>query len=227
MDVVLYDKISVESGRIIEAINGIPPTGERFAEYLGEITLTKIHDDAGKLKITAPNCENFLGGGVTYLNEIVLDIKENATVRFPSSSYKKITFKNPVRIITNTAFAYNQYLTTIDGIINLSTTSANATYNMFANCYFLEEVRFTKSSLGVQPSNMLANCRSLSDASIVSIANALNETVSGLTITFPAAAKERVPLIVGTVTDGVFEIDASGVTTLSDFITNTKGWTVG
>ena len=66
----------------------------------------------------------------------------------------------------------------------------------------------------------------LTDESLVSIANALSDTVTGMTLKHDATAKTHCGQIVGTVTDGVFSIDAGGTVTLTDFITTTKGWTL-
>lgn len=65
----------------------------------------------------------------------------------------------------------------------------------------------------------------LSDETLVSLANCLDASVSK-TLTLHTNALARLPLIVGTVTNGTFVIDPTGTTTLQSFITTTKGWTI-
>lgn len=66
----------------------------------------------------------------------------------------------------------------------------------------------------------------LSDATLVSIANGLDGTATGKTLTLDSGKKAHCAEILGSVADGVFTIDAQGSTTLTDFITTTKGWTL-
>ena len=88
----------------------------------------------------------------------------------------------------------------------------------------VKEIRFVKSSA---KTDWLTNqCQKVSDETLVSMANALDETATGKTLSIHATPKARCGQLVGTVTDGVFAIDAGGGTTLADFITNTKGWTL-
>lgn len=87
----------------------------------------------------------------------------------------------------------------------------------------LREVRFVKGS--IKKNFRLSGDVLLSQMSLASIANGLDETATGKQIQKPSASSDWTAIL-GTVTDGVFELDAQGSTSLQDFITNVKGWTV-
>ena len=196
-------------------------------ELAKEIILVRSHSYIQSVSIEAPNCDVFYGSSCTYIDNLQLSIKENAYVKFGSGNLQTISFDKTVCINVNYAFAFDTKLKKIDGIIDLSNTSANATFNMFANCFFLEDVRFTKSPLKVQPSSTIfANARSLSDDSIASIANALDETQTGYSIKLDDTPKAKCSTLMGNNNNGTFEIDANGNMSCADFITNIKGWTL-
>lgn len=127
-------------------------------------------------------------------------------------------------------------LVRIGGTIDLSyQTRANfftATnyQNAFYNDSKLETVSFTPGSMQLATTNwVLSTCAALSDASLVSIANALIDTYSG-TITFHATPKARLANIMGTVSSdetlSTFAVDANGTMSLQDFLTTVKGATI-
>lgn len=95
-------------------------------------------------------------------------------------------------------------------------------YNTFYNCAKLVDVRFTPNS--AQQDWVFKWSPALSGETLVSAANAL--TVGSYTLTLHATAAARCAEIVGTVSDGVFTASSSGTTTLVDFITTTKGWSL-
>lgn len=93
----------------------------------------------------------------------------------------------------------------------------------------LEEVRFVPNSMSYNGTYQLGQHSKLSDDSLVSIANAMDASGSvnvAKTIKLHATAAAKLPAIMGTVSDGFFTLDPNGATTLLDFITQTKGWTV-
>ena len=95
-------------------------------------------------------------------------------------------------------------------------------YNPFYNCAALKEVRFERQ---VAATDWLFKWSPvLSDATLISVANAL--TVGSYTLTLHATAAARCAEIVGTVSDGVVTADSGGTTTLTEFITTTKGWSL-
>lgn len=104
---------------------------------------------------------------------------------------------------------------------NYTTWSGNSSYQLPALTY----VRYAENTLKINQAVWAPN---LDNASLVSIANGL---VAGAhTLTLTTGSKDKLPNIVGTVTNNgtydVFTEDAQGQTTLQDFITTTKGWTI-
>ncbi|MBR5342607.1 MAG: hypothetical protein IK149_01775 [Oscillospiraceae bacterium] len=126
-------------------------------------------------------------------------------------------------------FTYLQSLKKITGLkfrINGVAWPANSSNNplYFTTGSVLEEVRFEQGTGSV--SIYLGYHGHLSDASLVSLGNGLDGTVTDKSVTLHADCKARLSTIMGTVTDGVFTLDAQGTVNLNDFITTTKGWTV-
>lgn len=70
------------------------------------------------------------------------------------------------------------------------------------------------------------NSQSWSHATYISIANGLNPTVTGGTLTLTSDQKTVAATIMGTNQDGTFIEDAQGTLALTDFMTNVKGWTL-
>lgn len=99
-------------------------------------------------------------------------------------------------------------------------TSFNA---QFKNLYSLQNFVATGATLPSLNMDFSASIL-LTDESLVNIANAL--PAASKTLTLSAGAKTKCAAIMGTVTDGVFTVDASGAVTLTNFITTTKGWTI-
>ena len=101
-----------------------------------------------------------------------------------------------------------------------SNTAGN--YNSFWGCLKLVDVRFPQNHAATDW--VFKWSPNLSDATLVSVANAL--TVGSYTLTLHATASARCAEITGTVSDGVFTADSGGTTTLTEFITTTKGWSL-
>ena len=127
--------------------------------------------------------------------------------------------------VTLGAFAYCRKLETVNsskpfGVKYISNQTHY--YNPFYNCAALKEVRFERQ---VAATDWVFKWSPvLSDATLISVANAL--TVGSYTLTLHATASARCAEIVGTVSDGVFTADSGGTTTLTEFITTTKGWSI-
>lgn len=123
------------------------------------------------------------------------------------------------------AFAYCRKLETVNsstpfGVKYISNSSNY--YNPFFESVALEEVRFERQ---VAVTDWVFKWSPvLSDATLISVANAL--TVGSYTLTLHATAAARCAEITGTVSDGVFTADSGGTTTLTEFITTTKGWSL-
>ena len=128
-------------------------------------------------------------------------------------------------------------LTTITGLLDLSLNANANSYTqtnyltMIGNCAGLETVSFVPGTMTMTTTDWnLSGCAALSDASLISIANALQDTYTG-TITFHATPKARLASIMGTVATSnglsIFTEAAGGTVSLSDFLTVTKGATLG
>ena len=186
----------------------------------------------------------YAGGYTTVpeLKEVVLNSTASVTTMdnlfFRSAAHgvpklEKVTLGFSTAACTNWSNAFRCYngsvkgdgLKTIAGTLDFSalTTEANASMT-FGECVALETMTWAPSSLSVSLS--LAHSDKLTDATLISIANGLNALATGKTLTLHATAAAKLPAIRGTVTGGVFAANAQGSTTLSDFITTVKGWTV-
>lgn len=137
------------------------------------------------------------------------------------------------QVYPDETFRCQSELVSINAILYLSD---NATFwdRTFVYCYALEEIRFLENSITVS-GIPLGDSNSLSDDSLISIANALVVPVdTTCTVTLHATSKARCDEILGTVsavTDGdttydFFTQDETGTVTLTEFITTTKGWTL-
>lgn len=170
------------------------------------------------------------------------------TVIFPSSkkicigyifygatTIEKIVFKGEFDFTQNPSGGILGGLAAFSLCPNLKTIESTATfggkeflrkeataYNPFYNCMKLVDVRFTPNS--AQQDWVFKWSPALSGETLVSAANAL--TVGSYTLTLHATAAARCAEIVGTVSDGVFTADSGGTTTLTEFITTTKGWSL-
>ena len=131
----------------------------------------------------------------------------------------------PTASVALGVFTYCKKLETVNsskpfGVKYIS--NASSYYNPFCECVALKEVRFERQ---VASNDWVFKWSPvLSDATLISVANAL--TVGGYTLTLHATAAARCAEITGTVSDGVFTADSGGTTTLTEFITTTKGWSI-
>lgn len=131
-----------------------------------------------------------------------------------------------IHITTNVgaAFRYCYRLESLD-LSNVD-FSSNVTFSqMFAYIKNLKNVTF-KQNAGIANNIEFSSCELLTDASLVSIANALATGVSGKSVKFHSTPKARLSTIMGTVSDGLFVLDQSGSVSLQDYITTTRGWTI-
>ncbi|CDC08764.1 surface antigen BspA-like [Clostridium sp. CAG:413] len=174
-------------------------------------------------------------------------VKET-TVTFPSSkkicigyifygatTVEKVVFKGEFDFTQNPGGGILGGLAAFSMCSNLKTIESTATfggkeflrkeataYNPFYSCAKLVDVRFTPNS--AQQDWVFKWSPALSGETLVSAANAL--TVGSYTLTLHATAAARCAEITGTVSDGAFTASSSGTTTLVDFITTTKGWSL-
>lgn len=177
------------------------------------------------------------------VKKISLNIK-NIFVANSQPAFRGTPDLEEIVINADNAYGYGQsgavFLSYLPGLKKISGVTfngniANWTYDTQANViYFptgsaLEEIRFVPNSMSYNGTYRLKQHGNLSDDSLVSIANAMDASGSvnvTKTVELHASAAGKLSTIMGTVTDGVFALDTNGTTTLLDFITQTKGWTV-
>lgn len=175
------------------------------------------------------------------VKKISLNIK-NISIASNNQAFNGTPDLEEIVINADNAYGYRQgtFLGYLPGLKKISGVTfdgnlINWTYNTTAAViYFptgsaLEEIRFVPNSMSYNGTYQLAQHGNLSDNSLVSIANAMDASGSvnvTKTVKLHATAAGKLSMIMGTVTDGVFALDQNGTTTLLDFITQTKGWTV-
>jgi hypothetical protein len=176
------------------------------------------------------------------VKKISLNIK-NISVTANNPAFNGTPDLEEIVINADNAYGYGEartFLSYLPGLKKISGVTFNGnivnwTYGTDKNViYFptgsaLEEIRFVPNSMSYNGTYQLAQHGNLSDDSLVSIANAMDASGSvnvTKTVKLHATAAGKLSTILGTVTDGVFALDTNGTTTLLDFITQTKGWTV-
>jgi hypothetical protein len=164
--------------------------------------------------------------------EITLQFPVNA-VNFARRNYplEKITFPNGITL-TSTYYDFcrdAQKLKSIIGAIDFASTALATNSSDAFKCTVLEDIEFVPNHI---PFNAAFTSSALKDTSIVSICNGLSETATGQTLTMTSDVKTRMSAMMGTVSvpSGesyhIFTPDVSGTVSISDFVTNTKGWTL-
>lgn len=131
------------------------------------------------------------------------------------------------------AFYGRAKLRIVDIVFDLSKiASYSGGYNfqrMFGGCVELEEVRFVPNSiLWMNTAYQIFNVSQvLSDDSLVSIANGLAAGSDYPNLRLLSTPYARCSTLMGFVnSDNLFEANTSGDTSLADFITDVKGWTL-
>ncbi len=188
-----------------------------------------------------PNCESirsafsqYIGtsaysSGITYV-ELTLYMAVDAYY-FLRRNYPVVTvvFPNGIAIKGDARDAFNAAnLTTVTGEIDIS-AATNIGNFCSSTTTKLETISFKQNSI---PLSITFVSDNLTNASIISIANGLDESKTGQTLTHEVSIVNTMGSIMGNVAmDGtntyhIFTEDAGGNTTLLDFVTITKGWTV-
>lgn len=142
----------------------------------------------------------------------------------------EIDFTGTTFLASNWGVAFSKCFALLTIYGELDFTSCTNSSGTFGQCIALENVSFKANTIPKSLSFYYSSL--LTDNSIVSIANGLSESVSGQTLTLHADIKTKLSTIFGTVTLDdtqsyhVFTADSGGTVTLSEFITNTKGWSI-
>ena len=172
-----------------------------------------------EIAVTFPSskkiCIGYIFNGVTTIEKVVFkgdfDVAQNPSGGILGGLGAFAMCSNLKTIESTAPFGGNQLL-----------RKEATAYNTFYNCAKLVDVRFTPNS--ATQDWVFKWSPALSGETLVSAANAL--TVGSYTLTLHATAAARCAEIVGTVSDGVFTADSGGTTTLTEFITTTKGWSL-
>ena len=135
------------------------------------------------------------------------------TITFENCSFSSVSLESFCRSANK--------LTSIIGEIDC--TNTNNINFCFGNA--IVDFRIKRNTLSKSSTAATWGGNGWSNASFVSLANGFNPTAAG-TFKMSATQLAKCATIIGTVTDGLFVEDASGSVTLSDFIANTKGWTL-
>lgn len=212
----------------------------RFQNYTD--TTNEIEVDLSKLPHLVNINEAFSSSGFTKIT-IVPPTYTITTQRlfYTNTALTEINIIGTLKLRVNES-AYEGFassctnLVSINGILDCSAQTRAGFFNgtnylnAFNGCSKLRDITFKNGCMKLTTTNWnLSWCAALSDASLVSIANALLDEYSG-TITFHATPKARLSTIMGTVTttDGfsTFTQSASGTVSLYDFLTTTKHATI-
>ena len=143
---------------------------------------------------------------------------------FRTNVLKKIVFENAVVAPSSLSMTF-YYCSNLESIIGeIDGTHCGNYGNAFAQCVNLKVITFKPSTIKANVS--LSHSGALTEASLVSIANGLDGTASGKTLTLHSTSKIDCAAIMGTNDNGTFVPDAQGSLSLSNFITTVKGWTL-
>lgn len=174
-------------------------------------------------------------GGTSYLKTV--DITSEKTISFNNNSSNNYR----VRIVTldlhggllnltgNYGMRYMDRLTTVNARIN--TVLPSTLNNQFFNDNVLETIYFVEN---LQTNSIAIDTAPLSEASLISLANGLNEGVSDKTLNVSSTrvtmcgqiTGNSVEVTVDETTYHRFVADDNGSMTLTEFITTVKGWTL-
>lgn len=143
---------------------------------------------------------------------------------FRVNAIKKIIFENAVVAPSSLqmTFYYCTNLESITGEIDCS--YCPGFNNTFSRCDNLKDITFKPNTIKANIS--FYDSSALTETSLVSIANGLDGTATGQTLTLRATSKTTCDALMGTNDNGTFVPDAQGTLSLSDFITTVKGWTL-
>lgn len=184
------------------------------------------------------NCPSFQSAIFPNDAEIYLNVNSltSLSYAFAYINVKKITIRADFSDLSSLyhSFRENSNLEIIDATLDLTKcTNTSYLYGTFFGCSALREIRFKPNTLAINNGGIFSGCNSLSDETLLSIANCLKDGLVK-TLTLPTSKKTRCGQIIGNVsqvtedeiTYNFFTADESGTITLAQFITQTKGWTL-
>lgn len=235
---------------LVSYLDNLPPE-EGPLTYATSISFENNRNLPSSIELVMPACTSlsFAFKGVAGVEEIEITAGSIAAMNEAFSQEVTGGVRNSIKRITlncstaacekyYSAFRANTALQEIDGVIDFtaaSTSSDPYPFNyMFTDCTQLEEVRFAPNTLAANPpTSAFSSLTALSSDSLVSLANSL---VQG-SYTLKPGNNGLATLLsgvhgsvshVGEAGAGydLFVEDANGTLTLTDFITQVKGWTI-
>lgn len=228
-----YSSVTVDVFQMESYVNSIT---EAFypGQTASEIPLLSFPK---RIKLNLPQCKSIAGAFRQYIasapyasgiEEVELTLTRPCQAQNflnRNTTVKKVSFPNGLTI-TGGIYYFISGNTALEEVIGEISILPGITYDVTTAFQGtnLKTISFAHNTLYF-PNTVFAS-PVLTDESLVSIANGLNPTVSGASLSLHATPKANLSLIVGTVADGVFTQDAGGTVTLTDFITQTKGWTL-
>lgn len=213
--------------------NALDPFSDIYLGYKipikGKLT---INHTGNQQTFTLSNFQKWWGFYEVEINSLSV-LQRSGTCFCYGIPSRKIIFNVPyVKITGNMNFFFNdcRNLEEVSGEFALE--GGMGSYAFYNGNYpnLLKEFRLKQNATTASP--QFSFCTLLSDESLISIANGLNESVSSISLRLSSGKRSRCSEILGTVsldsteTYHVFTQDAQGTVTLADFITNTKGWTL-
>lgn len=174
------------------------------------------------------------GGSATKLNIVLDNPITGMEQAFNGSQIGEINIDGDLSHVTtyNSMFSYgsNTLKPLFDIDFTSVTTSSGAVHTL---AWAQDYLRYVPNTLKVSQNLNYGNqSQALTTESAISVANGLNETVSGLTLTLKTAIRNQCNTIIG---DSIYDSEhgyhlfvenPSGAMSLTDFITNVKGWTL-
>lgn len=167
--------------------------------------------------------DNTTGVQTITLRNIASSVSRPANYFARSTSAKTVNFiGDALKINHMDNFILTSNVETINGKLDLSQLTRVVYASAFSTV--LKDISFVSSTISVDIS--FAISPALTDASLISIANGLNASATGKTLTLHTTSKARCSTLMGNNVDGLFVADVSRTMSLADFITTVKGWTL-
>ena len=239
MDAVLYNKVETEADRIIAACGG---ASDWFLSKTASVDAIFNFNDENNIPpfptivtLNVPYCYTAVRAFAqvsvsniwsTGIQEVIFHTEVPCNcMRFIcyNSSIKKVTFPNGITINGSMQeFTYNNSV--IESFIGEITFQNVSTYlGAFSKAIALKDITITENTIKL---DIAFGSAVLTNDSLISIANGLDGTATGKTLTHHSTAKTNCGTIMGTNDNGTFVADAQGTLSLADFITTVKGWTL-
>ena len=246
------DSASMTPLEMPDEIASISGGGDNWSQYIRRLTntfypLSNTAEEAvpSPLELDLPNCEQISQAFnrtkafdeqrlvvILHLDDENPTIKQlNQALYYSNIRDAKITGDLSGVTTYNYLIQYATSIEKIDAELDFTSVTSTDTANIGnGGGTTLTFLRYKANTLSY--SQTLTSQRVLDEDSLISIANGLNETATGQTLTLYSTRKTLCNSIMGDVgmdsgnNYHVFTKNTSGATSLTNFITSTKGWTL-